>query len=292
MIEFQNVTKNFGKFNAVKNLSFRINPGEILSLIGQNGAGKSTTFHMLLDFIKPSSGNILMKNDKLSIGYMPEERGLYLKESIKNQMLYFASLHGIKKNDCLKLLKKWMEKLNVSGTINDKVETLSKGNAQKVQLISCLMFKPDLLILDEPFSGLDPYNASLLIKAILEAKNNGAMIIFSTHNMENVEKLSDKIIMLNHGKTILNGSLESIYKEFGRNILDIVGYNNFNKFKNMRGIKSIEIKGKNSAQLILNDDNFGKFIFKEVTKNGYIPVFNQHYPNLDQIFKMSIDKNK
>ncbi|TPR18813.1 ATP-binding cassette domain-containing protein [Apilactobacillus timberlakei] len=291
MIEFKNVSKSYDGFQAVNNLSFQLHKGEILSLIGQNGAGKSTTFHMLLDFIKPSSGNI-NGNNNLNIGYMPEERGLYLKESIKNQMLYFASLHGMKRVEALKKLKVWMEKLNVVGDIEDKVESLSKGNAQKVQLIACLMFNPDLLILDEPFSGLDPVNADLLIKAVLEAKKSGTMIIFSTHNMENVEKLSDYVVMLSHGKTVLKGTLNDIYNQFGRSKLDIVGYNNLQKFEGMNGIKNIDIINDNSAHITLNDVSFGKYIFDDVTKEGYLPVFNQHYPTLDEIFKTKVKQSE
>ncbi|TPR41017.1 ABC transporter ATP-binding protein [Apilactobacillus micheneri] len=291
MIEFKNVSKNYDGFQAVNNLSFQLHKGEILSLIGQNGAGKSTTFHILLGFIKPSNGTVTRENN-LNIGYMPEERGLYLKESIKSQMLYFASLHGMKRDEALKRLKIWMKKLNVVGDIEDKVESLSKGNAQKVQLIACLMFNPDLLILDEPFSGLDPVNADLLIKAVLEAKKSGTMIIFSTHNMENVEKLSDYVVMLSHGKTVLKGTLNDIYNQFGRSKLDIVGYNNLQRFKGMNGIKNLEITGENSAQLTLNDVSFGKYIFDEVTKNGYIPVFNQHYPTLDEIFKEKVKESE
>ncbi|TPR24610.1 ATP-binding cassette domain-containing protein [Apilactobacillus micheneri] len=291
MIEFKNVSKNYDGFQAVSNLSFQLHKGEILSLIGQNGAGKSTTFHMLLDFIKPSNGQI-HRNNNLNIGYMPEERGLYLKESIKSQMIYFASLHGMKRVEALEKLKIWMEKLNVVGDIEDKVESLSKGNAQKVQLIACLMFNPDLLILDEPFSGLDPVNADLLIKAVLEAKKSGTMIIFSTHNMENVEKLSDYVVMLSHGKTVLKGTLKDIYNQFGRSKLDIVGYNNLQRFKGMNGIKDLAITSENSAQLTLNDVSFGKYIFDEVTKDGYIPVFNQHYPTLDEIFKEKVKESE
>lgn len=185
-----------------------------------------------------------------------------------------------------------MKKLNVVGDIEDKVESLSKGNAQKVQLIACLMFNPDLLILDEPFSGLDPVNADLLIKAVLEAKKSGTMIIFSTHNMENVEKLSDYVVMLSHGKTVLKGTLSDIYNQFGRSKLDIVGYNNLQRFKGMNGIKNLAITGENSAQLTLNDVSFGKYIFDEVTKDGYIPVFNQHYPTLDEIFKEKVKESE
>lgn len=181
MIELQHVSKRFGNFNAVSDLSFSLHGGQILSLIGQNGAGKSTTFHMILDFIKPDSGKILWSGKPLTpdaITDMPEERGLYPKETIKSQLLYFAALHGMKKAEAIIRLDDWMKRFNVVGKSTDKIESLSKGNAQKVQLIACLMFKPQLLILDEPFSGLDPVNSELLIKAILAAKQQGQWLSF------------------------------------------------------------------------------------------------------------------
>ncbi|GLB47505.1 ABC transporter ATP-binding protein [Philodulcilactobacillus myokoensis] len=297
MLEVSHVTKRFEHFNAVSDLSFQIKPGEILSLIGQNGAGKSTTFHMILNFIEPSEGKILWNHKpiskvkhNLSIGYMPEERGLYPKESIKSQIDYFAALHGMGRFDAEELLDQWMKKLNVVGKPSSKIESLSKGNAQKVQLIACLMFKPDLLILDEPFSGLDPVNAQLLINAILEAKNNGCCIIFSTHNMENVEKLSDYIVMLNHGQTVLKGFPQEIYKHFGRIKLDIEGYKYLNNLRQFNGIRNFRIKNE-TAHITLDNQENGKFIFKKVTSDGYIPVFNQHYPSLDEIFKWEVKNN-
>lgn len=296
MIELQHVSKRFGNFNAVSDLSFSLHGGQILSLIGQNGAGKSTTFHMILDFIKPDSGKILWSGKPLTpdaitakVGYMPEERGLYPKETIKSQLLYFAALHGMKKAEAIILLDDWMKRFNVVGKSTDKIESLSKGNAQKVQLIACLMFKPQLLILDEPFSGLDPVNSELLIKAILAAKQQGTMVIFSTHNMDNVQKLSDYIVMLKHGQTVLKGTPTEIYRQFGRLRLDIEGYQNVERLKRIQGVRNVTLMA-NGVHLELNNEQCGRVIFAEVTKNGYVPVFNQHYPDLEAIFKYEVHK--
>lgn len=160
MLKLENINKTFGNKVAISNLNFEVKEGQILGLIGQNGAGKSTTFRMILDFIKPDSGKILWDNQEfvrseISIGFMPEERGLYQRETIINQMNYFADLHGMPRAKMRIELKEWMKRLGVVGELEDKIESLSKGNAQKIQLIATMLFKPKLLILDEPFSGLD-----------------------------------------------------------------------------------------------------------------------------------------
>ncbi|KLI74998.1 MULTISPECIES: ABC transporter ATP-binding protein [Lacticaseibacillus] len=290
MLELKNVSKRYGTFTALSDLSFQLRPGEIVSLIGQNGAGKSTTFHIILNFIQPTQGTVKGDPDYLKqLGYMPEERGLYPKETIQSQMLYFAALHGMDRKTAKQELHQWMQKLNVIGEVTDKVESLSKGNAQKVQLITCLMFKPKLLILDEPFSGLDPVNAELLIDALLEAKQQGTMIIFSTHNMANVERLSDYIVMLHHGRTILQGTPQDIYAQFGRRQLEIEGYHgDVQQLAAWPGVTKLAERPSGRLSLELVDESVGKAIFREVTQNGYLPVFDQHYPTLDEIFKYEV----
>ncbi|WP_125581918.1 ABC transporter ATP-binding protein [Levilactobacillus cerevisiae] len=298
MLELNSVRKRFKRFAAVENLSFKVKEGEIVSLIGQNGAGKSTTFHMILDFFQPDKGQILWDSQVMDwrfrrkIGYMPEERGLYQKESIKEQLIFFAALHGMKKREAEKILMYWMEKLNVVGKPSDKVESLSKGNAQKIQLIACLMFSPKLLILDEPFSGLDPVNADLLIEAILEAKARGTMIIFSTHNMVNVEKLADYIIMLSHGETVLQGYVDDVYKEFGRLSVEVEGYSDISKLKTLPGIERLNQDNNGPIHIRLQSESDGKLLFNKVTSEGYLPVFNQHYPSLEEIFKYEVEVNR
>ena len=189
MLKVSNISKCYGNKKALNNLSFEIKEGETLGIIGQNGAGKSITFKILMNFIQPTSGDILWNNHPIKVenryqfGFMPEERGLYQNETILNQMLYFGELHGMSHLDLRINLDKWMQKLDVVGRKTDKVKNLSKGNAQKIQLIAVLMFHPKLIILDEPFSGLDPVNAQILSDAILETKKLGSMIIFSSHNM-------------------------------------------------------------------------------------------------------------
>lgn len=217
---------------------------------------------------------------------MLEERGLYQNETIINQMTYFGELHGMNHFDLRTNLRKWMKKLNVVGGFNDKVKDLSKGNAQKIQLIAVLMFEPKLIILDEPFSGLDPVNAGLLNDAILKLKRKGSMIIFSSDNMENVEKVSDKVLMLKYGKTVLNDKIKNIYKGFIREYLTINGVEDVEFFKNYNGISDIQQMKNGNIKMKLMNEQVGKIIFKDIIKKyDYIPLFNQSYPSLKEIFK-------
>ena len=292
MIELRHVSRDFNNKTAVDDLNFKLSPGETLGIIGQNGAGKSTTFRMIMGFIAPSKGQILVDNKLIdekvrrNFGFMPEERGLYQNETIINQMTYFGELHGMSHIDLRINLKKWMKKLAVVGNFNDKIKDLSKGNAQKVQLIAVLMFEPKLIILDEPFSGLDPVNAELLNNAILELKRKGSMIVFSSHSMDNVEKVSDKILMLKHGKTVLNGGITDIYKDFIREYLTINGIKNIDFFKKYNGVSDIQQMKNGNIKMKLVNEQVGKVIFRDIVKEyGYIPLFNQSYPSLEEIFK-------
>lgn len=229
VIEIKNVTKIFNKNKAVDKLSLTLNGGEILGLIGQNGAGKSTTFKMILNFLKPDGGDIIFNGRKISyndldaIGFLPEERGLYEDLKVEEEIKYFSKLHGYSQTNINKKIDFWMKKLNVKGKRKDKVKTLSKGNQQKIQLICSFIHEPKLLILDEPFSGLDPVNAEILIEAITFLKESGTAIIFSSHNMQNVENLSDKILMIKNGITVLSGKVNDIKNSFGRKLLYIEG---------------------------------------------------------------------
>ena len=295
MIELKHVSRNFNNTVAVDDLNFKLSSGETLGIIGQNGAGKSTTFRMIMGFIEPSEGQILVDgklvNEKIrnSFGFMPEERGLYQNETIINQMTYFGELHGMNHLDLRINLRKWMKKLDVVGDFNDKIKDLSKGNAQKIQLIAVLMFEPKLIILDEPFSGLDPVNASLLNDAILELKSKGSMIVFSSHSMDNVEKVSDKILMLKHGKTVLNGEVKDIFKDFIREYLTINGIEDIDFFKKYNGVSDIQQMKNGNIKMKLVNEQMGRVIFRDIVKEyGYIPLFNQSYPSLEEIFKRKV----
>lgn len=192
MLEVKDLVKTFGTMTAVDHVSFTVKPGEIMGLIGQNGAGKTTTFRMILNFLTPDAGTISWNGQPLTakdydiIGYLPEERGLYPKMRVQDQIVYFARLRGMKTAEIKARIPEWLERFQVKGRATDKIKDLSKGNQQKVQVIATMIHMPKLVILDEPFSGLDPVNASLLMAGIEMLKDNGAAIIYSSHDMANV----------------------------------------------------------------------------------------------------------
>jgi ABC-type uncharacterized transport system, ATPase component len=274
-------------------MNMTLTEGKVMGLIGQNGAGKTTTFRMLLNFIKPTSGTItwndqpITQNDKQRIGFLPEERGLYQKRTVEEQILYFAELHGMKRSDARVALKDWMKRLDVVGKVSDKVQSLSKGNAQKVQMIASLIFEPSLLILDEPFSGLDPVNTSLMMDEIIRLRDNGAMIIFSSHDMNNVTKISDDLTMLKRGKIVLQGPVQNIREQFGRTRVYVESSTSSAALKAIDGVASVTPHGV-GYDLILSEEEAGHRVFDLVTKNGYIPAFSQQPPTLDDIFRQEV----
>ncbi|MDN5966392.1 MAG: ABC transporter ATP-binding protein, partial [Lactococcus sp.] len=277
----------------VDSLDMTVEDGSIMGLIGQNGAGKTTTFRMILDFIKSDSGLItwngkpITQDVKQGIGFLPEERGLYQKMTVEEQILYFAELHGMKRDEARKELVTWMDKLEVVGKITDKVQTLSKGNAQKVQFIATLIHRPNFLILDEPFTGLDPVNTSLLMNEIKTLKENGAAIIFSSHNMSGVELLSDNLTMLKKGKVVLQGDIYGIRNSFGRTQVYVESELADTALSAIAGVKTIEKQG--AGRLIhIADEAVGHDIFKKVSETGYVQAFVQAPPTLDEIFRKEV----
>ena len=293
MLRIERITKQFGDKIAVENLDMTVEDGSIMGLIGQNGAGKTTTFRMILDFIKSDSGLIswngkpITQDVKQGIGFLPEERGLYQKMTVEEQILYFAELHGMKRDEARKELVTWMDKLEVVGKITDKVQTLSKGNAQKVQFIATLIHRPNFLILDEPFTGLDPVNTSLLMNEIKTLKDNGAAIIFSSHNMSGVELLSDNLTMLKKGKVVLQGDIYGIRNSFGRTQVYVESELADTTLSAIAGVKTIEKQG--AGRLIhISDEAVGHDIFKKVSETGYVQAFVQAPPTLDEIFRKEV----
>ncbi|MHC5249016.1 ABC transporter ATP-binding protein [Enterococcus sp. LJL120] len=297
MLEVKNLTKTFGNYTAVDNLSFDIPDGKILGLIGQNGAGKTTTFRLILDFLTADSGEVLWDGKEISskeyniIGYLPEERGLYPKVTIQDQLVYFAELRGKTKKEILPKIDEWMEKFQVKGKKTDKVKTLSKGNQQKVQLIATLIHEPKLVILDEPFSGLDPVNAELLKDGIIELKSKGSAVIFSSHNMDNVEKICDSLIMLRNGETVLDGKVHEIRESFGRTKLFLESALSKADVEGFAGVKEVIESSDGSLNITLSDAQAGEEIFMRATQGGYIPMFNQQPPTLEEIFKLKAGDN-
>lgn len=228
IIACSNIVKKFGDFTALNSVSIDIPEGEIFGLLGPNGAGKTTLIRIINQITVPDSGELLFngrpmcRRDVENIGYLPEERGLYKKMKVGEQALYLARLKGMGTAEATKALKEWFVKFGIQGWWNKKVEELSKGMAQKVQFITTVLHRPQLLILDEPFSGFDPVNVNLIRKEILNMKAAGTTIILSTHNMESVEELCDNIALINKSNLIVSGNTDKIRREYGSNQVELV----------------------------------------------------------------------
>lgn len=221
-LTIDHVVKKFGSFTAVNDLSISIPEREMFGFLGANGAGKTTTFRMILGLLEPTSGSITWNNQVINyqtsniIGYLPEERGLYPKLKVKEQLIYLGRLRGMKKAEVMTEMKYWLERFKITDYENKKVEELSKGNQQKIQFIASVIHDPKLLILDEPFSGLDPVNVELLKDAVIDLKNKGTSIVFSSHRMEHVEELCEHLCIMHHGKPVVHGALKEIKRSFGK----------------------------------------------------------------------------
>ena len=228
MLEVEHIVKSFGTFRALDDVSLTVPEGSIFGLLGPNGAGKTTLIRLINRISRPDSGRLLMQGhemndgDVLAIGYLPEERGLYKKMRVGEQALYLAQLKGLQRKDAERRLRRWFDKFDIGSWWNRPVEQLSKGMQQKVQFIVTVLHEPKLLIFDEPFSGFDPVNATLLKEEILELRRNGATVIFSTHNMASVEELCDDIALIDRSHLVLAGKVSDIRRSFAKNIFEAV----------------------------------------------------------------------
>jgi ABC-2 type transport system ATP-binding protein len=288
-LSIEHVTKQFGSFTAVNDLSLTIPEKEIFGFLGANGAGKTTTFRMILGILTPNHGEITWDQNKIDystsslIGYLPEERGLYPKQTVKDQLIYLARLRGMDKQVAAKELVNWLERFHVPEYENKKVEELSKGNQQKIQFIASVIHKPRLLILDEPFSGLDPVNVELLKTAVTDLKNGGATIVFSSHRMEHVEELCESLCIMHQGSPVVNGGLREIKRAFGKKNVTI--HADFDLFflNNIPGV----VKYKKTAQgalLQITAEEVAQSILNNISGEGLIRKFELEEPSLHDIF--------
>ena len=289
-LQLQQVTKKYKDFTAVDNLDFTIHKGEIFGLIGQNGAGKTTTFRMILDLQEATNGTITWDGQPIGninsdlLGYLPEERGIFPTMKVEEQLLFFGELRGMKKADVKKEIDFWITRFDLQEKRNDKAETLSKGNQQKVQLIASFLHKPQFLILDEPFSGLDPVNKDLLKDAILLLKEQGTTILFSSHQMENIEELCDHLCLLKRGVSLFTGSLLDLKKQYGKTKLSIRTDLSPETLATWQGVQSV-CEEKEHTVLTLKDESYATSIFDKLSNGKYIEKFSLDYLSLDEIFK-------
>jgi ABC-2 type transport system ATP-binding protein len=272
ILEVESIIKQYGDYIAVNNVSFSVKQGNIYGILGPNGAGKTTTIRMIMNIIAPDSGSVKLFEQEMSdelksrIGYLPEERGLYKKMKVLDVLLFLGELHGMTKTDATASALKWLDKLNLAENKASRVDELSKGMQQKLQIIGTIMHNPDLIILDEPFSGLDPVNVNLVKNIMMDLKNEGKAIMLSTHMMDAAEKLCDDILMINKGDKVLDGRLDDILAEHGKN--------------------SVHIEFKGDGQVFKEID----FLEKTDTFANYVEVQLKEGHSSSELLKLIIDK--
>lgn len=283
------VKKSFADKVAVDSISFELNHPGVFGLLGTNGAGKTTTIRMLLGIIKKDSGEISWNGKEVSrknvnFGYLPEERGIYPKSKIYDQLLYFAKLKGMTKQDADKAIRYWLKKLEVEEYINLTAEKLSKGNQQKIQFITAVMHDPELIILDEPFSGLDPVNTRLLKDTILDLVKQGKYIIMSSHQMTSIEEFCSEVLILSRGKTVLKGNLEEIKNSYPSNRMEIITKENIDKLITDAKLKIIN-KKDNHYEIEIKEEKQGFELYQSLAENKICVVkFELKKPSLNDIF--------
>ena len=291
----ENVRKSYSGKNVVDNISFNMDKPGVFGLLGTNGAGKTTTIRMILGIIKKDSGSITwngksVERKNVNFGYLPEERGIYPKIKIYDQLMYIAELKGMKRQEADDEIKKWAEKLEVSEYLNMQAEKLSKGNQQKIQFMTAILHNPDLIILDEPFSGLDPINSGLLKDVIIELINRGKYIIMSSHQMMSIEEFCKDVVILNKGKTVLSGNLNEIKSKYPANRINLITNKNVDDIIKKCNIE-IYINKENQYELKINSEADGNKLFKELSKTDVeVTKFEIMKPSLNDIFIEKVGK--
>lgn len=286
-VEIKHVTKRFGELVAVQDLSLSVPQGSVYGFIGPNGSGKTTTLRMMMNIIYPDHGAIRIFGERLRgsctdrIGYLPEERGLYKRMKVRDLLRFYGSLKNGK--NVKRQVDYWLETLGIADSAKTRVESLSKGMAQKVQFIATVVSEPDLIILDEPFTGLDPVNSNVIRKAILDLQKHGATIIFSTHDMSVAEEMCDFIFMIFKGKKVLDGTLDSIQSRYGSDVLRIAVDNGRTSLSSIRGVERVTDLGQ-IQELRMSDSRDPQEILKEIMSKTRVHKFEIAKPSLHDIF--------
>ncbi|PIY96930.1 MAG: ABC transporter ATP-binding protein [Candidatus Kerfeldbacteria bacterium CG_4_10_14_0_8_um_filter_42_10] len=288
VIDVENFSKSFGENEVVSNLSFEVNKGEVFALLGANGSGKTTTIRCLLNILAPTKGSLLVNGERYNqamsqeVGYLPEERGLYTSERVIDTMVYFGELKGMDSSQARKWSLDYLTKVGISEKAKEKVKKLSSGQQQKVQLGITIINNPNLLILDEPTKGLDPVNRTLLMDLLMEMKNQGSTIVFITHQMEEVEKLADRLLMIKDGKEILYGGVDEVKERFGTNRIHVAFTGDLPKNERLYHSKEIE---NNYAELLPQENVQSQEILQYLlSQNLKIIKYELTLPSLNEIF--------
>jgi ABC-2 type transport system ATP-binding protein len=291
-LELKDVRKSYGDFVAVQGISLAVPPGTICGLLGPNGAGKTTTIRMIMDIIAPDAGEVFLfghsrrPEDLRRIGYLPEERGLYRKMTVVDQLLFLAELRGMKRPQALPAIQRWLERVELAAWAKKKVEELSKGMQQKIQLIGTVIHEPDILILDEPFSGLDPINQGLFKELLVDYRRQNRTILFSTHGMEQAEKLCDHIGLISHGRLVLAGELREIKRSLGGNSYRLLAAGDLERLRDVPGVEQVIAPrgGDGPVKLLLRQGVEGAAVLRQIV--GFLDVreFRSEEPELEEIF--------
>ncbi len=289
MLKLENVTKYYDNFKAVDNLSFTVKEGEIFGLLGVNGAGKTTTFRMIIGLLDSTEGNITLDGKKIDynvsdkIGFLTEERSLLTKLTVKEQVIFYGVLKGLEEKEILKRLDYWLDRFHITDYKEKKIKELSKGNQQKIQFITSIINEPKLLILDEPFSGLDPINVELFMDVIRELKKKGTSIIFSSHRMEHVELFCEKLVILVHGQSVLSGSLKEIKKSYRKKNIHVKADANIDALKKVKGVVDV-LETSEDIVIKIESDDYIDDVFNEIKKYKNVTEFRVEDPSLNEIF--------
>jgi len=285
----ENVTKRFGDVTAVENLSARLPAGSIYGFLGPNGAGKTTTIRMIMNIFRPDRGMIQVLGSTSiaqvldGIGYMPEERGLYRKMTVRNILSYIGSIKGMRREEILRAIPVWLEEMGLSGWMDSKVEGLSRGMQQKIQFIATVINDPELVILDEPFSGLDPLNLDLLKDIVIRMRDRGKTVIFSTHMMEQAENLCDRILLINDGKKIIDGTLQEIRAHYESNVVSVELESDSDFINNLPMVKSTRTAGRRLDVILRENINPQEFL-QAIVGRARVRAFEVKTPSLHEIF--------
>lgn len=298
-LQINGLRKKFDNHYAVDGISLTVRKGEMFGMLGANGAGKTTTFRMILGLLDPTEGTVTWDGERITyrrtnvVGYLPEERGLFPKLTVKEQLVYLLRLKGMEKAEIIKEMRYWLDRFKVPEYENKKIEELSKGNQQKIQFMAAVLHKPDLLILDEPFSGLDPVNSDMLKEAVLDIQKEGTTIVFSSHQMNNVEELCEDIIMLKRGKAVLQGNLRQIKRSYGmKNIIIHADYD-LEFLEAIPGVLQLE-RTRAGGKVRVESERVAVQVFNELSKKGFVRKFEVEEPSLHDIFidKVGDDANE
>lgn len=295
MLKVENITKYYGNNLAVDNLSFEVKNGEIFGLLGSNGAGKTTTFRIIMGLLDSNNGTVTLDGKKIDysltdkIGFVTEERSLLTKMTVKEQIIYYGRLKGLTEEEILKKLDIWLEKFQITDYKNRKIKELSKGNQQKIQFIAAVINEPKLLILDEPFTGLDPINVGQLKEAIYELQKKGCSIIFSSHQMEHIEQFCEKLVILVKGKPVIEGYLKKIKEDYQKKNILIRGDIEVDNILSIKGV--IEVNKKiDEYEVKIENNEIVEKVFEKISKNK-ITKFVVEEPSLNEIFIAKVGGN-